>query len=360
MEDDNLEMGMFDNPNIKFNFNFDSDDNPQDDEITDDDEDISSEEIKDAVEEDDIPEDVDGDDADEGSKSDDEDKSSSNLYSSLTKVIHEQGLLPSLDITKAKIETIDDFVLAMKTEQDVQVQSKLDEYITNLDVSEIVQSKKTINDLSQITEDSLKSNIELAKSIISNDYLNQGLDPKKIDKHLKRLIDLGDEAILEDATESLESLKEFEARKIESQRNDYLKNIELEKQRQAELDVEIKKNIYERQDLINGLKPNKVLQDKVYKSINEIVGKSPEGEFENKFMRDRRMNPVEFETKMYYIYELTNGFTDYSKLTQSAKSKAVSELETIARKTAIKDNGTPIWAQDNQSYFGKGNLVLNI
>lgn len=360
MEDDNLEMGLFDNPNLKFNFDFDSDDTQEDDEIIDDDNKSKSEEIKDAIEEDDIPEDVDGDDVDEDSESGDEDKSSSNLYSSLTKVIHEQGLLPSLDITKVKIETIDDFVLAMKTEQDAQVQLKLDEYISNLDVSEIAQSKKAIEDLSQITEDSLKTNIELAKSIISEDYINQGLDPKKIDKHLKRLIDLGDDAILEDAVESLESLKEFESRKIESQKNDYLKNIEFEKQRQAELDLEIKKNIYERQDLINGLKPNKVLQDKVYKSINEIVGKAPTGEFENKFMRDRRMNPIEFETKMYYIYELTNGFTDYSKLTQSAKSKAVSELEAIARKATIKDNGTPAWAQDGQSYFGKGNLVLNI
>lgn len=358
MEDDNLEMGLFDNPNLKFNFDFDTDDT-QDDEITDEDE-IKSEEIKDNAVEEDIPEDVDGDDVDEDSGSDDEDKSSSNLYSSLAKVIHEQGLLPSLDITKAKIETIDDFVLAMKNEQDIQVQAKFDEHISNLDVSEIVQSKKAIEDLSQITEDSLKTNLDLAKSIISEDYKNQGLDPKKIDRHLKRLIDLGDEAILEDAVESLESLKEFEARKIENQKNEYLKNIEVQKKQQLELDAEIKKNIYERKDLINGLKPNKTLQDKVYKSINEIVGKSPEGEFENKFMRDRRMNPVEFETKMYYIYELTNGFTDYSKLTQTAKSKAVNELETIARKATTKDNGTPLWAQDNQSYFGKGNLVLNI
>lgn len=357
MEDENLEMGMFDNPNIKLNFNFDNEDEPEYDDITDDN--ISFDETIDAVEEDDIPEDVDSDDVDEDSEPDDDVESSSNLYSSLTKVIHEQGLLPSFDIEKTKIENLDDFVLAMKAEQDTQVQLKLDEYISNLDVSEIVQSKKVIENLSNISEDSLKSDIALAKSIIQEDYANQGLDIKKIDRHIKRLIDLGEDAILEDASESLESLKEFQNRKIESQRNAYLENIENEKVKQAEIDIEIKKNIYERQDLITGLKPNKVLQDKVYKSINDIVGKSPEGDFENKFMRDRRMNPIEFETKMYYIYELTNGFTDYSKLTQSAKSSAVSDLEKIARKTSVKDNGVPIWAQDSQSYSNK-KMILNI
>ena len=365
MEEDNLEMGLFDNPNLNFNFDFDID-TPEEDDINqflkgESDEDAPEEDKQDknAVEED-IPEDVDSEDDNEGDDQDDDDKSSSNLYSSLTKVIHEQGLLPSLDIEKVKIENVDDFVQVMKAEQDIQIKKGLDEYISNLDVASIAQSKKAIEDLSQISDEALKSNIELAKSIINQDYLNQGLDSKKIDRHLKRLIDLGEDAILEDAAESLQSLKEFEARKIEKEGDEYLKNIELEKENQIKLDAEIKKNIYERKDLIKGLKANKSLQDKVYKSINEIVGKSPEGEFENKFMRDRRTNPVEFETKMYFIYELTNGFTDFSKLTQTAKSKAVNELEQIARKTTIKDNGVPSWVQDDQSYFGKGNISLNI
>lgn len=357
--EDELEMGLFDSSNMKLNFNFNTDDTP-DEDIIDDDIESSDEQIIDAVEED-IPEDVDSDDVDEDSNADDEDKSSSNLYSSLTKVIHEQGLLPSLDITNTKIENVDDFVNAMKVEQDAQVQIKLDEYISNLDVSQIAQSKQVINDLQNLDEDVLSQNIDLAKQLIIDDYKNQGLDDKKITRHLKRLSDLGEDAILEDALESLDSLKEFESRKIETQKIEYAKNVELEKARQVQLDADLKKNIYERTDLISGLKPTKALQDKVYNSINHIVGKSPEGEFENKFMRERRMNPIEFETKMYFLYEMTDGFTNYSKLSTGAKSSAINDLEKAARRSTIKDNGTPTWMQDSQSYSGFGNgKILNL
>lgn len=357
--EDELDMGLFDSSNMKLNFNIDADDTPDETIIDEDVESSDDEQIIDAVEED-IPEDVDSDDVDEDSDSDDDDKSSSNLYSSLTKVIHEQGLLPSFDIN-TKIENVDDFVSAMKAEQEAQVKLQLDDYISNLDVSQLAQSKQVIEDLGSLNQDVLSQNIDLAKQLISDDYANQGLDEKKIARHLKRLTDLGDDAILEDAMESLDSLKEYEGRRMESQKEAYAETLKADKARQAQMDIDLKKNIYERADLIKGLKQTKALQDKVYKSINDIVGKSPEGEFENKFMRERRMNPVEFETKMYFLYEMTDGFTNYSKLTAGAKSSAVNELEQIARKTTIKDNGTPTWMQDSQSYSGFGSgQILNI
>ena len=122
----------------------------------------------------------------------------------------------------------------------------------------------------------------------------------------------------------------------------------------------MKKTIYESKDLISGLKPNKSLQDKVYKSINDIVGKSPDGTFENKFMKERRENPLEFEIRMYHFYELTNGFKDLSKISTNAKSSAVKDLEQIARKTKLKDNGTPLWQQDANTYDNFSGHVLNI
>ena len=122
----------------------------------------------------------------------------------------------------------------------------------------------------------------------------------------------------------------------------------------------MKKTIYESKDLIAGLKPNKALQDKVYKSINDIVGKSPDGTFENKFMKERRENPLEFEIRMYHFYELTNGFKDLSKISTTAKSSAVKDLEKIARQTKLKDNGTPLWQQDSNTYSNFSGHVLNL
>jgi hypothetical protein len=356
MEEGNLDMGMFDN--MELNFDLPSDfleDNQEeieetslveDDNINDTVEDESSEEV-----------DSEEDDVDEGGEGS---NSSSNLYSSLATVIHEDGLLPSLDINKTPIKTIEDLTGAFKTEIQIQAQAMLDDYLANIDVSQVASSTKAIQELDTITEDTLKADVSLAKELILRDYLNQGLAEAKATRMLKRLIDLGEDAILEDATESLTSLKEFESRKIESEKASYQQRLEQEKVQQAKMEQQLKETIYDRKDLIQGLKPTKAVQDKVYKTITEIVGKSPvDGTFENKFMKERRENPLEFETRMYYLYELTNGFKDFSKVTASAKSNAVSELEKIVRKSKVQDNGTPLWMQDNNSYDGPGH-VLNL
>lgn len=359
MEDDDLQMGMFDNLELNFDGEMPT---FEDSDFEGEPEELEIEDKKDiTIAEDEDPGDVgdDDDDLDEGGDDDADAGSSSTIYSSLATVLFEQGLLPSLDINSQKIESVDDFVSVFKKESEVQANIKFNEYIENLDVNAIAQSKQRINDYASITEEILTNNVELAKQLIYNDYLNQGLDEKKASRMLNRLIDLGEDAIIEDASESLESLKEFESRQIEARKGEYAQaQIEAEKQ-QAQVDADLRKIIFEKKDLINGFKPTRAFQDKVYKSINEIVGKSPEGQFENKFMKDRRINPLEFESRMYAFYELTNGFTDYSKLTTSAKSNAVKDLERAARKTSIIDNGTPLWSQDSQSYDNIGS-ILNI
>ena len=264
-----------------------------------------------------------------------------------------------MDIENTKIETVDDFVEAFKKESEIQADLKLNEYLANIDINAVAQSRQKIAEYSSIDESTLADNLELAKQLIYQDYVNQAIGEAKATRLLNRLIDLGDDAILEDAVDSLSSLKEFETRQIEYQKEQYKIQLQEQERQQKELDENLKKIIFEKKDLINGFKPTKAFQEKVYKSINEVVGKSPDGQFENKFMRDRRVNPLEFESRMYAFYELTNGFTDYSKLTTTAKSNAVKELEKAAKKTTIVDGGTPLWAQDSNSYDNIGS-VLNL
>ena len=360
MEDDNeLGMGLFEgNQELNFNFAIPEDDNT-DEEENDDNIDVEDTTLENNNHvEDDSSEEVDEEDVeDEGG---DGGESSSNLYSSLAAFVHEQGLLPSLDIDLKDIKSADDFANVFNKELDIQAELRLNNYLENLDLNKIGVAKQEIKDLNTLNVDILKNDIDLAKRIIYDDYLNQGLDEKKANRMLNRLIDLGEDAILEDAEESLESLKEFKAREIERETQSYKERLEADKIQQAKLDEQMKKTIYESKDLIAGLKPNKTLQDKVYKSINDIVGKSPDGTFENKFMKERRENPLEFEIRMYHFYELTNGFKDLSKISTTAKSSAVKDLEKIARQTKLKDNGTPLWQQDANTYSNFSGHVLNL
>jgi len=350
MEEEDLGMNLFDD-NFEFNF----DDLPQGFESDEDDENTSDEDITKDIKavEDEDPEEVDSeDDQDEGSDEDDESgDSSSNIYSSLATFIHEQGLLPSLDIEKTEIKTAEEFADALKNEVTTQSRILAEDYLSKLDIEAIARSQAEIKDLENIDEEYLKSNIEAAKQIIYQDYLNQGLDEKKAGRLLSRLVDLGEDAIIEDALESTSSLKEFNSRKIQEQKDAYEENVRLEKEANEKSEKVLKETIFDRKDLINGYTPTKAIQDKVYKSINEIVGKSPvDGSFENKFMKERRENPIDFEARMYYFYELTNGFKDYNKVATSAKSKAINDLEAIVKKGAYKDSGTPAWMSDKNSY----------
>ena len=360
MEDDNeLGMGLFEG-NQELNFNFAI---PEDDH-TDEEENDNNTNVDDTTlennnhVEDESSEEVDEEDVEEEGSEGSE--SSSNLYSSLAAFVHEQGLLPSLDIDLKEIKSADDFASVFNKELDIQAELRLNNYLENLDLNKIGVAKQEIKDLNTLNVDILKNDIDLAKRIIYDDYLNQGLDEKKANRMLNRLIDLGEDAILEDAEESLQSLKEFKAREIERETQSYKERLEADKIQQAKLDEQMKKTIYESKDLIAGLKPNKSLQDKVYKSINDIVGKSPDGTFENKFMKERRENPLEFEIRMYHFYELTNGFKDLSKISTTAKSSAVKDLEKIARQTKLKDNGTPLWQQDANTYSNFSGHVLNL
>ena len=126
-----------------------------------------------------------------------------------------------------------------------------------------------------------------------------------------------------------------------------------EVEKQEKIDNDLKNTIYKSKEIIEGLKIDKAVQDKVYQSITKVVGQSPSGIMENKLMRDRRQDPINFDTKLYYLYELTNGFKDFSKLISKSESKAVSKLEQTLRQTNFKGQGnTPTFLGDPNSYGG--------
>lgn len=307
------------------------------------------------------PEDVDGEEEDdEGDGDDSGNESSPNLYSSLAGVLLEQGIIPSLE-SSDKIQTPDDLVGALKQEIDVQSQLRLEEYLSNIDVNKIAASRRAVMELDSIDEDYLKDNLEVAKEIIYRDALNQGLSEDRARKILKKTIDLGEEMIIEDALEAKDSLKEFEKRQEAFEKERYQEAVKQSRLEQENIDKAIKSYIFESQEIVKGIPNTKALQESVYKSMTEIVGKNPQtGELENKMMRERNLDPIKFDTKMYYFYELTKGFTELGKFQAAVTSKATKNLEKALRKTSFEDNGTPGYMNDPNSYGGSfgSELVL--
>jgi len=356
MEDENDLMSLFGSGT---ELNYDPFANNYEEEEVEEQEDGT--EIKDnkPVEEE-VPENVDRDEDDDSEGDDSSDESSPNIYSSLAGVLFEQGIIPSLESSE-KIQSPDDLVGVVKQEIDIQAQARLEEYLANIDVNKIAASRSNVAELNNIDEDYLRENLEVAKNLIYQDALNQGLSEDRARKILKKTIDLGEDVIIEDALESKESLKEFERRQEEVEKARYQEAIKNAKVEQEQIDNAIKNYIFDTPEIVKGIPNTKALQTAVYKCMTEIVGKNPgTGEFENKLMKERSLDPIKFDTKMYYFYELTNGFTELGKFQANVTSKATKNLEKALRKTNFEDNGTPGYMNDPNSYGGSfgSELVL--
>lgn len=347
MEEENDLMSIFDS-GMELNYDealiSDEDNDDQEENESDD----QNENIKPVENED--SESVGGEEDDNNEGDDSDDDSSPNLYSSISNVLFEQGIIPSLESSE-NIKTAEDFVEVFKKEIDVQANQRLEAYLDNLDINAIASSRKAQIELDAIDEDYLKDNLDVAKDIIYRDYLNQGLSEDRAKKMLRKTIDLGEDTIIEDAIESTASLKEYEKRVEEQEKVRYKENLAAQAAEQEKINLSIKNTIYNSKEIISGIPNTKALQEKVFKSMTEVVAKDPStGEMQNKFMQTRSVNPIEFDTKMYYLFELTNGFQDLSGISKTVNSKAVKNLENVLRKTKFEDNGTPGFLTDPNSY----------
>lgn len=368
-EDNNQEfdMGMFDNLEVNLDFNPENIVKEEETPPTPQNEDINPNEEEDITPPEEV---VEEEETDEGDDTPDntEDETSPNLYSSFAAVLQEKGLLPSLDLQEnTNIESIDDLSNAFKTEIDSQVNNYLvskigEDGVKSLEkgvtLAEYQQYQDNNATLDSITEESLADNVELSKNIIYQDYIRQGLSETRAASLLSKSVDAGDEALIEDAKESLASLKVLEGRRLEQLEEQRVAEQKAIAKQQEKIDNDLKNAIYNSDEIITGIKLNKTIQDKIYNSITKIVGQDPNGVMENKLMRDRRENPVEFDTKLYYLYEITNGFTDFSSMVNKANSKAISTLEQQLRKTKFESDGTPSYFTDPDSYGGIGGELV--
>ena len=359
MDDDNLEMDLFGDQGLELNLDGleDFQDNSEAQNDADDDSQESNDEQNNQSEDQDSDSEsvAEEDDQDEGSEGND----SPNLFSSVASVLQEQGLLPSLDIAKNKIESVDDLANAMKAEAENLAKSTIIdkigeegyEYINKgISVDEYNAYRATADALNSITEDALYNDVELSKKVIFQDYINNGISESKASKLIERLSDLGDDSIIEDAIESLTNVKSFNKATLDQQAEAIAAENALIIQQQQAVEKQLKDSVYNTKELIKGQSINKGFQDKVYNSMTKIVGKSPTGESENALMKQRREDPVDFDTKLYYVYEMTKGFKDFSKFTASAKSSAIQDMERALRNNSINNAEAPSYLQDGESY----------
>jgi len=292
----------------------------------------------------------------EGSEGSSKDDSSQNVYSSLASALATDGILSS----SKDIKSSEDLFNAIKAEIQTNELSDLNDtqkqYLEALRVGVPIEEFKQVKSFEQqlegITEDSLSDNEELRKSIITQDYMNQGIDETKAAKLAQRSIDLNED--LADAKEALLGVKQFTKdslnKRIEAQK-EVQKNIA--KGQEDEL-KNIKKTVDDLKEIIPGMQINEKVKNEIYSQMTKTVAQSKDGKPLNAVMKAREEDPVNFTIKMHYLFHLTNGFKNFDKVVKSSKSKAVQDLDDLLKGNTFIPSGSQ--AQKNMNYDIDDNL----
>lgn len=276
--------------------------------------------------------------------------SPNNIYSSIAKVLKEEGTFPDLkDEDLNSIEDADSFIDAIQR----QIKESIDEEYQRIDAalnvgvqpSVINSYRNSIKYLDSITEEAIRdeNNEQLRKTLILQDMVNRGYTKERAERAYQKSLDRGDDDV-EDALDALEANKEFFSAKY----NDLLNNakeqerasIEQQKQRAQAF----KKSIMEDKDLYGKFEVNKQMRQSIYDSLTKPVYTDKKtGETFTAVQKWEMDDPDNFNKALGLIYHLTNGGKNFENLLRNEVkkkvSKARSEFENAIRNTSANTGG---------------------
>lgn len=292
-----------------------------------------------------------------------------NFFSSWATAFAEEGIFPDLDEdTISKINDAQSFrdavnaqIKAGLTEQQRRVTEALD---NGVEPDQIRQHEQIISWLG-----AQEKNIEvegdagddLRRRIILQDYLNKGFKEERAKAKVDKIFEDGTE--VEEAKESLQSLKTFYEGSYQKLRDDAKKEAEHEAEERKQKAARIRKSIIEDKTKFFGdIEISKEMRQSAYDAISKPVYRDPKtGETYTAVQKLELDNSEEFLAKLGLLYALTDGFTSINGLVDKKVKKEVkkgfSELERRINNTSRDSHGNLNFASgvsDENSFIGKG------
>lgn len=277
----------------------------------------------------------------------------------------DEGVLPNLDIKKfdgtadglkdAMIEEIVGAVDSYKESLPERIKHLINNYEEGIPLEKLLELDKIETDVAKVTEETLEEDVTLQKKLVA-DYLKR--TTKFSDTKITKLVDgYEDSGELEDeAKASLTELKSLvTTEKEKEKRNVEVQRREAEEQRKRDL-VNLQEKVKTTDEIIPGLKLNEKVKNNVFASMTTPVGYDQAGRPVNKIVAARMENPVEFEIKLHYLFEVTKGFTDFSKLSEKGKKDASKSFEQAVDnldKSSFEDASTTTASKKKTNDFFK-------
>ena len=273
----------------------------------------------------------------------------------------DEGVLPNLDIKKfdgttdslkeAMVEEIVGAVESYKDSLPIEIKHLINNYEEGVPFEKLLEINKIETDVAKISEESLEEDTNLQKKLVT-DYLKKTtkFSETKINKLVEGYEDSGD--LEDEAKSSLSELQKIVKTEKEKAINEAkLLKDQNEENRKTELKT-LHDKIKATEEIIPGLKLNQKVKDNIYSSMTTPVGYDQAGRPVNKIVAARMENPVDFELKLHYLFEVTKGFKDFSKLVEKGKKDTIKSFEEAVSNL---DNSEKNETQENKVLGKKSN-----
>lgn len=258
------------------------------------------------------------------------------------KMLVEEGILPNLDIEKFD-GTVESFLEAQRqydqtrfeefksSQLDPRVKWLQDNLEDGVPFSDLLDLDRKQLKVGSIEESSLEGNEELQKDIIRAYYQETtSFSEDKIEQLIKRLDTVGE--LDSESKANLVDLKSILREKEEQERvqaKEYQKQVQQQKQ---QFQAQFEKTLEDTSEVIPGVKVSEPLKSRIKQTLTQPVAVDEGGNPLNRIAKARAEDPLNFEIKLAYLFEITKGFKDWSLLASAGKKSAIREFEKAISK----------------------------
>jgi NADH dehydrogenase/NADH:ubiquinone oxidoreductase subunit G len=279
----------------------------------------------------------------------------------LAKALYEQGVLSELDISKLENKDMTEaemLVDLIKGEINTNVSSYkeglpqkikdiIENYEDNVPLDTLIGMESAKIRLDNISEDELKGNVELQKTVIIENFKRTGMSDAKIQKRIQQFSDL--DQLQDESIEALADSKEFISTAVEAEKATAKEQTETAEKNRTDSLKSLKEDINSITDLVDGMKLSEKEKTTLYDSMTKAVDKDVNGAPMNRVMVTRAKNPLGFEKLLHYYHSIglfdTNEegqlSPDISKIKTGAKASMMDELSSALRTSQSASSGTP-------------------
>lgn len=222
---------------------------------------------------------------------------------------------------------------------------ELSEYFDLKDIGVDTETAKELayqkGHFGNITEEDLTESEDLRRKVIEQHYkMTTNFNESKIKKLVENIFNLGEDET--EAIEALEVIKESTKKQIEEVKKQTLEQQKMQQKLIEDARENMKKLIYETDEIIKGQKINKQTQKKLEEMILQPAAKDANGNALNAIWAKRAENPQEFDLKVAYL--LHTGIFDgkMDKIKSKTKTEVVTGFEEVLRSKNQSQGGKTV------------------